>query len=123
MDRPRLSGFDRRRVAIRAGRRAAHRVRDQTVHSVQPPHMLCPMATTTRQISLDVSADVLTAFDTMARRAGLSRPKMLATLVAEAEQKEAIEHDAAVLRRTGGDPDAELDAWVGIAGSRSFDVD
>ncbi len=78
---------------------------------------------TTRQISLDVSADVLTVFDTMARRAGLSRPRMLAALVAEAEQKEAIEHDAAVLRRTGGHPDPELDAWVGSAGSRSFDVD
>ena len=80
------------------------------------------MPPTTRQISLDVPADVLARFDGLARRAGLSRPKMLGALVAQAEQKAAIEHDAEVLRATGGDPDPELDAWVSGSASGVFDA-
>jgi len=80
------------------------------------------MATTTRQISPDVSADVVTAFDTLAHRAALIRSEIVAVLVARAEQERAIQHDAAISRRTGGDPDAELDAWVAV-GPLPLDMD
>lgn len=83
--------------------------------------MLAHMPTTIRQISLDLPADVLAKFDALARRAGLSRPKMLGALVAQAEQKAAIEHDAEILRATGGDPDPELDAWVSGSSAGVFD--
>ena len=78
--------------------------------------------TTTRQISLDVSADVLAAFDTLSQRAGLSRSESFAVLVARAAQEQAIQDDAAISRRTGGDPDAELDAWVAV-GPLPLDMD
>jgi len=84
--------------------------------------MLCLVATTTRQVSLAVSAEVLTAFDRMAHQAALSRSEMFTVLVARAEHEQAIQQDAAISRRTGGDPDAELDAWVAV-GPRHLDVD
>ncbi len=74
--------------------------------------MLSDMAAATRQISLDVPIDVLGYFDELAHRAGLSRPRLLGELVARERQRAAQEHDAEILRRTGGDPDSELDAWV-----------
>lgn len=77
---------------------------------------------TVRQISLEVPVDVLASFGGLARRAGLSRPKMLVALVARAEQQAAIDHDAEILRATAGDPDPELDAWVAGASPDAFDA-
>jgi hypothetical protein len=80
---------------------------------------------TVRQISLEVPVDVLASFGGLARRAGLSRPKMLGALVAlvaRAEQQAAIDHDAEILRATAGDPDPELDAWVAGASPDAFDA-
>jgi len=80
---------------------------------------------TVRQISLEVPVDVLASFSGLARRAGLSRPKMLGALVAlvaRAEQQAAIDHDAEILRATAGDPDPELDAWVAGASPDAFDA-
>ncbi len=80
---------------------------------------------TVRKISLEVPVDVLASFGGLARRAGLSRPKMLGALVAlvaRAEQQAAIDHDAEILRATAGDPDPELDAWVAGASPDAFDA-
>lgn len=65
---------------------------------------------------------MLASFGGLARRAGLSRPKMLGALVARAEQQAAIDHDAEILRATAGDPDPELDAWVAGASPDAFDA-
>lgn len=78
--------------------------------------------TTVRKISLEVPVDVLASFGGLARRAGLSRPKMLVALVARAAQQAAIDHDAEILRATAGDPDPELDAWVAGASPDAFDA-
>ena len=47
---------------------------------------------------------------------------MVGALVGQAEQEAAIEHDAEILRTTGGDPDPELDAWVTGSASGAFDA-
>lgn len=78
------------------------------------------MTATTQAISLVLPSPVLASFDELAGEAGLSRPRMLAALVAEAEQRRAIERDAAILRETGGDPDPDLDAWTGRARAADF---